>query len=52
MNDLQCLFPLDLPLVELCLLFVIDLLPKPVDELELLDPLDLRLLLLPFLSLY
>lgn len=52
MNDLECLFPLNLPLVELGLLFVIDLLPKPVDQLELLDPLHLRLLLLPFLSLY
>jgi hypothetical protein len=52
MNDLECLFPLYLPLVELGLLFVIDLLPKPVDQLELLDPLHLRLLLLPFLGLY
>jgi hypothetical protein len=31
MNDLECLFPLDLLFVELGFLFVIDLLPKPVD---------------------
>ena len=52
MNNFECLFPLNLPLVELGLLFIIDLLPEPVDQLELLDPLDLRLLLLPFLRLY
>ena len=52
MDDLECLLSLNLSFVEFSFPLIIDLLPKPANQLELLDPLHLRIQLLPLLGFY
>ena len=52
MDDLECLLSLNLSFIEFSFPLIIDLLPKPANQLELLDPLHLRIQLLPLLGFY